>query len=139
MSMKTVFNITNYKIKPEEILELLRKLKTSCGLGFPLQSATWLAGFPPKHSLTLYLLHIYTFLAYKYQSWLTFCNITHLYSQLVLIHLTQYNRKPHTKQICQIISFSSNLNAPTKKNQKTNTNQQTYMVYMAYLYRYLEK
>lgn len=68
-----------------------------------------------------------------------FCNITHLYSQLVLIHLTQYNRKPRTKQICQIISFSSNLNAPTKKNQKTNTNQQTYMVYMAYLYRYLEK
>lgn len=68
MPMKTVFNITNYKIKPEEILELLRKLKTSCDLGFPLQSATWLAGFPPKHSLTFYLLHKYTFLAYKYQS-----------------------------------------------------------------------
>lgn len=59
-----------------------------------------------------------------------FCNITYLYSQLVLTHLTQYNRKPRTKQICQIISFSSNLNAPTNKNQKqTQTNKHTWYIW----------
>lgn len=36
MFMKIVFNITNYKIKFEEILEFLRKLKISCDFGFLL-------------------------------------------------------------------------------------------------------
>lgn len=127
MSMKTVFNITNYKIKPEEIWELLRKLKTSSSLGFPLQGATWLAGFTQKHSSTLSIsvTYIHIFLAYKYQPWhIPYfqpfllnppCKDQTQYSKLVLLHLTQYNRKPRRKQIYQIISFSSNLNAPTKK------------------------
>lgn len=90
MPMKTVFNITNYKIKPEEILELLRKLKTSCDLGFPLQSATWLAGFPPKHSLTFYLLHKYTFLAYKYQSLRTLILTLSVTSPIYTVSWYQY-------------------------------------------------